>query len=266
MDSLFANGFVLQAVPALIGAFVGAPLLARELESGTYRYAWTQGFGRSRWTLAKLVGLAAAVVVAAAVLSMLLSWYYRPYFAAGNQGKFLNEASPLASGLFDLRGLALVAWTLAAFSIGALLGMLIRRVVPAIVAALVAYVGLALFAATYIRQHYRAPLVASIPNVPGSDFVIRHWWTKGATFAFTRAPIGLLERICPPPPAGAREGNFDKAGYVAHCLTVHGYRQWISYQPATRFWSFQLIETGWLLALSASLIAATVWLVRRRAT
>lgn len=266
MDSLLANGYVLQAVPALLGAFVGAPVLARELETGTYRYAWTQGFGRSRWTLAKLVGLAAVVVAAAAALSVLLSWYYQPYLAAGNQSKFLSEASPLASGLFDLRGLVLAAWTLAAFSIGALFGMLIRRVVPAIVAALVAYLCLALIAATYLRQQYLAPLVASIANAPGSDLVIRQWWTKGGTFAFARAPIGLLEQVCPPPPAGAGKGNFDKAGYVAHCLTVHGYRQWISYQPATRFWSFQLIETGWLLALSASLIAATIWLVRRRAT
>jgi ABC-type transport system involved in multi-copper enzyme maturation permease subunit len=46
---------LLQALPALIGAFVGAPVLARELETGTFRYAWTQGFGRWRWTLAKLV-------------------------------------------------------------------------------------------------------------------------------------------------------------------------------------------------------------------
>lgn len=266
MDVFLANGFVLQALPALIGAFVGAPVLARELETGTYRYAWTQGFGRARWTIAKLVGLAAAVVVAAAALGILLSWYYRPYFAAGNQSKFLDETSPLASGLFDLRGIDLAAWTLAAFSIGALLGMLIRRVVPAVVASLAAYVGLALAAAVYLREHYRAPLVAHISNVPGSDLVTSQWWTKGGTFAFARAPIGLLERVCPPPPAGAGKGNFDKAGYVAHCLSAHGYEQWISYQPATRFWSFQLIEAGWLLALSASLIAVTVWLVRSRAT
>ena len=33
-------------------------MLARELETGTFRYAWTQGFGRWRWTLAKLAPLA----------------------------------------------------------------------------------------------------------------------------------------------------------------------------------------------------------------
>jgi hypothetical protein len=255
-----------QAIPALVGAFVGAPVLARELETGTYRYAWTQGFGRWRWTLAKLVALAAAVVVAAALLSVLLSWYYRPYFAAGNQSKFLNEASPLSSGLFDLRGIAFAAWTLAAFSIGALLGMLIRRVVPAIVATLVAYLGLAVATALYLRQHYMPALVANTQRALGSDLVLSQWWTKGGRIAFGRAPISLLERICPPPPVGAAPGNFDKSGFVAHCLTAHGYRQWSSYQPATRFWPFQLIEAGWLVALSATCIAATVWLVRRRAT
>jgi hypothetical protein len=266
MDSFLASGFPLQALPALIGALVGAPVLARELETGTYRFAWTQGFGRWRWTVAKLVTLAAAVVVAAALLSMLLAWYYRLYFAAGNQSKFLNEASPLASGLFDLRGIAFAAWTLAAFSIGALLGMIIRRVVPAIVGTFVAYLGLAVANATYLRQHYMTALVASTPNVPGSGLVLSQWWAKGGRIAFGRAPISLLERLCPPPPAGAGKGNFDKSGFIAHCLTDHGYRQWISYQPAARFWSFQLIEAGWLVALSASCIAATVWLVRRRAT
>src|SRR5690242_14308207 len=32
---------ILQAVPPMIGAFAGAPVLARELETGTFRYAWT---------------------------------------------------------------------------------------------------------------------------------------------------------------------------------------------------------------------------------
>jgi hypothetical protein len=48
-------------------------------------------------------------------------------------------------------------------------------------------------------------------------------------------------------------------------LTQHGYVQWTSYQPASRYWPFQFIEGGWLLALSLLLIAATIWLIRRAA-
>ena len=56
---------LLNIAPALIGAFAGAPVLARELETGSYQYAWTQGFGRARWTVAKLVLLAVAVTAVA---------------------------------------------------------------------------------------------------------------------------------------------------------------------------------------------------------
>ena len=52
---------------------------------------------------------------------------------------------------------------------------------------------------------------------------------------------------------------------VVRYLTQHGYTDWTRYQPAGRFWPFQWIEGGWLLALSVLLMAATVWLVRRRA-
>src|SRR5215468_4728469 len=80
MDAILANGYVLQAVPAVIGAFLGAPVLARELETGTFRYAWTQGFSRWRWALAKLVSLAIVVAAAAGVFSLLFSWFFQPFF------------------------------------------------------------------------------------------------------------------------------------------------------------------------------------------
>src|SRR6516225_8028928 len=100
----------LQAVPALIGAFAGAPVLARELETGTFRYAWTQGFGRGRWALAKLMLLGAVVAAAAGAFSILFSWYNQPFVAAG-------YVMPLSTRVFDLRGVAFAAWTLAAFAI-----------------------------------------------------------------------------------------------------------------------------------------------------
>jgi hypothetical protein len=259
-----ANGTALQAVPALIGAFVGAPVLARELETGTFRYAWTQGFGRWRWTLAKLVALAVAVTAAAGAISVLISWYYQPYLATGNQALNLPEFSPFHLTLFDLRGVAFAAWTLAAFAIGVLAGTLIRRVVAAIVATLAAYTGLALVTANLLRQHYLTPLVTSNLNVPGSAWIYSQWWTKGGKFAFAGRPPGdLLQQLCPDPALGA----FGKPspGTLAQCLSQHGYTQWTRYQPASRFWPFQWIEGGWLLALSVLLIAAAIWVVRRRA-
>jgi hypothetical protein len=265
MNEFLANGIVLQAVPALIGAFAGAPVLAREMETGTFRYAWTQGFGRWRWTLAKLVPLAVVVAAAAGALSVLISWYYQPYFATGNQTLDLSERSPFAATLFDLRGVAFAAWTLAAFAIGALAGMLIRRVVPAMAATLAAYAGLAFAVGLYLRQHYLTPLVTTRLNVPGSAWTLSVWWTKGGKFAFAgRPPANLLMQLCPNPPLGP----FGKPQPVslAQCVAQHGYTQWTSYDPVSRFWAFQWIEGGWLLALSALLIAATVWLVRRRAT
>ena len=114
---ILKGGFVLQPVPALIGAFVGAPMLAREIETGTFRYAWTQGFGRLRWTLAKLVLVGVAAAAIAGAFSVLVSWYYQPYLASGN-GTVFSSPSPLSPGLFDLRGVAFAAWTLAAFAIG----------------------------------------------------------------------------------------------------------------------------------------------------
>lgn len=248
---------LLQAVPALIGAFLGAPVLARELESGTFRYAWTQGYGRWRWTLAKLVSLAVAVAAAAGVFSSLFSWYDQPFIADG-------QTNPLAAIIFDLRGIAFASWTLVAFAIGALAGILMRRVVPAIAATLAAYTGLALMVGAFVRHHYLPPLVTSKLGLPATALITSSWGTKNGRVAFTgNPPLNLLEQFCPPSALGPGKPS---SGSFAQCLGQHGYTLWTSYQPASRFWAFQGIEAAWLLALSVLLLTVTVWLVRRRAT
>ena len=263
-----ANGLVLQAVPALIGAFVGAPVLARELETGTFRFAWTQGFGRVRWTLVKLVALGVVVATAAGALGALMSWYYQPYFATGNQSLSPTTLTPLtlnplAPGLFDLRGVTFALWTLVAFAIGVLAGKLIRRVVPAIVATLVAYTGLALMTGGWLRQHYLTPLVTSTLKLPGSAWIVsQHWTTKGGQ-PVSQSVINQVLLGAPSQVAG--KGGVPKSFDTMQYLAQHGYTQVTSYQPASRFWPFQWIEGGWLLALSVLLIVVTVWLVRRRA-
>ena len=247
----------LQAVPALIGAFAGAPVLAREMETGTFRFAWTQGFGRGRWALGKLVLLAVVVTAAAGAFTVVFSWYASPFFAAG-------YAIPFATDLFNELGVAFAAWTLAAFAIGALAGMLIRRVVPAIAATLAVYAALAFATALWLRQHYMTPLLTSKPNLPGTAWLVNQWYDKGGRFAFPAQGsqlVGAVSRLCPAPRV-----NSNSVFSPAQCLSQHGYLWWASYQPGSRFWPFQWIEGGWLLALSVLLITATVWLVRRRAT
>ncbi len=252
-----------QAMPALIGAFAGTPLLAREFETGTFRYAWTQGIGRVRWTVAKLTPLAVVVTIAAAAFSMLVSWYVQPILDAG------DDNGPLYPTFFDLSGVALAAWTLAAFAIGLLAGIMVRRVVPAMFATIAAWAGLAFVTGAFLRAHYQAPVVTSNPDIPTGAWIINQGWFKHGNPASldvinqTLAPVdvrALTPELFQPGPA--TPPNF---GDPVQYLIRHGLTQLTSYQPASRFWTFQWIEGGWLLALSLILIAATVWLVRRRA-
>jgi hypothetical protein len=262
----------LQLLPALIGAFAGAPVLARELETGTFRFAWTQGFERWRWALAKLAALAVVLAAATFAFSVLLSWCYQPYLGASNQDLGIYGNSPLVT-VFSLREVAFPAWTVAVFAIGALAGMLIRRVVPAIVAALAVYAGLAIAAAAFLREHYLTPLVTSDANVPGTAWITGQWWTKDGRFAFAgNPPASLINQCSFPQGPGGKGGGIGGPGGApssvnpfAQCLAPHGYAQWNSFQPASRFWPFQWIEGGWLLVLAVLLIAVTIWLVHRRA-
>jgi hypothetical protein len=267
MDNFLSNGYLLQVLPVLIGAFAGAPVLARELETGTFRYAWTQGFGRWRWALAKLTLLAVVVTAAAGAFGALLTWYYQPFLSEVSLG--LPRTTPFAPTLFDLRGVGFPGWTLAAFAIGALAGMLIRRVVPAIATTLVAYAGLAFAAGGYLRQHYLTPLLMSnysgdYSGLPSNTWIVSQWWTRDGRVAFgDYPPASILNQFCSPPPAAT--GKSGAAEGWGPCLIQHGFTQWTSYQPTSRFWPFQWIEGGWLLTLSVLLIAVTIYLVRRRA-
>jgi hypothetical protein len=212
---------LLQLAPALIGAFAGAPVLARELETGTYRYAWTQGYGRTRWAIAKLVLIAVTVTAVAGAFSVLWTWFFQPFLRQ-------EDMNVLTATVFSTHGLAFAAWTLAAFTIGAMFGMLVRRIVPAMALTLGVYLGLALLTWLVLRKHYVPASVTSNPRIVGGD-------------------------ITPNSPLTLR--------------TWHsGGTQWWTYLPVSRFWPMQFVEAGWLLVLSVLLIAATVWLVRRRAT
>lgn len=148
-DWAFAQAldFLMQAAPALLGTFAGAPLLARELETGTFRYAWTQGLRRERWVIVKLALLGVFTALLAGAFGELFAWFFQPFIAEGD--------ASLGSGLvFDTRPVALAAWTLAAFTIAACAGMLLRRILPAMAVSLGAYFCLSLLTGTVLRGHY----------------------------------------------------------------------------------------------------------------
>jgi hypothetical protein len=172
---------LMNLAPALLGAFAGAPVLARELETGTFRYAWTQGYGRVRWTIAKLTLLAVVVVAVTGAFSQLFTWFFRPFIAQEN----LNV---LTATVFTTRGVVFAAWTLVAFAFGAFLGMLFRRIIPAMAVTLGAYIGLALLTWGFLRK----PLLA--------DAARRGRLAAGALGAAHRR-----DRLAGPPPRGVSQ-------------------------------------------------------------
>ena len=114
-------------------------------------------------------------------------------------------------------------------------------------------------------------MLTSNLNVPGSAWILSQWWTKGGTTlsqsTMDQIQSSLAQQMMPVVPESVRKVyKGQTVTNVLQYLTQHGYTQWTRYQPGSRFWPFQWIEGGWLLALSVLLIAATIWLVRRRAT
>ncbi len=223
---------VFLVIPILIGVFAGGPLLAREFETGTFRFAWTQGAGRLRWVTAKLVLLAVSLTVSAALFSLMFSWWYEPFFA--------QHSSLMTQDVFPLSGLALAAWTLAAFAIS------VRR--RGDTAHRPGHDRRAGRLDRALRRHGAVPAGA----LPGRG----HQQGNDPDPGTVMVPGRLVHR----PGRQARQLQ----GLLLQWLSQRGYTLWTSYQPETRFWHFQLIESGWLLALALLLGAATVWLVRRR--
>ena len=81
-----------------------------------------------------------------------------------------------------------------------------------------------------------------------------------ASSARTASPRGRPElRIQrEPAPPHASSSCQDPTPTPVPCLTAHGYQGYGTYQPASRFWAFQGIETGIFVILAAILLAVTL--------
>jgi hypothetical protein len=159
-------GPALLAVPALLGMFWGAPLLARELESGTYRLAWTQSITRTRWLAVKVALIGLASVAVAELFSLMVTWWFRPIDRVN-----MNRLTP---GVFDERDIVTIGYAAFAFALGLAAGALIRRTVPAMATTLIAFVGSRLAITYLVRPHLTAPdhastTLSSAGNLVGFD-------------------------------------------------------------------------------------------------
>jgi hypothetical protein len=293
---VLASALVL-IVPVLIGMFWGAPLVARELETGTFRLAWTQSVSRMRWLLVKLGLVGLASVAVAGLLSLMVTWWYSPIDKV-NQNRFGASA-------FGLHGFVPAGYALFAFALGATTGLLFRRTLPAMAVTLVGFVAARLTVAFWVRPHFMTPVTKSFainqsggfgftaspggslqftagaPNIPNA-LVVSNSVVNNAGETPSAA---FLQKACPnlpglngpsSLPSGQAHAVPGGQAHVAvsangqqafqQCITTIStkYHQVISYQPASRFWAFQTYETLLFVAASALLAGVCVWWVRRR--
>jgi len=75
----------------------------------------------------------------------------------------------------------------------------------------------------------------------------------GGPYVFNGEPIQAVCQTAAQHPAS-----------IAPCMAAHGYRGYLTYQPASRFWAFQGIETGIFVVLAAVLLGVTFWVLKRR--
>jgi hypothetical protein len=149
--SLVNIGFwaVLLLLPGLIGAVVGATVLGRELEMGTWRLAWSQTVPRTRWLAVQLAVVAGGLIVLGVAMTLIITWYRAPMDRL--TGHFVHNA-------YDYEGLVLTAYILFAFGLAVLFGQLLRRTIPAMLSALIPWVAVRLVVEFLLRPHFMAPL------------------------------------------------------------------------------------------------------------
>lgn len=243
---------VLPLIPALAGLFLGAPLIAREIETGAERFTWVQGAGRTRWFVATVVPAVVLLAVIATGLGLEYRWWTAPLLGPGRYWR---------PDLFGLRPLPFTGWIVFGFTLGVFFGAVIRRTVAAMAATVACYLLLMYEAAANWRLNYLPPLheVAQHPQfAPGGGYGYslyfggQHGPRPDILSSALAWPDGRLLRL--------PQYHHPPAWFRLHHIQVL-----VTYQPGSRLMLFQYIEFGWLIVLSAILLAAALVLIRRRA-
>ncbi len=157
------------AVPGLIGLFWGAPLITREIETGTFRLVWTQSVMRSRWLAIKvgLIGLVA--LTSAGLLSLMASWWMTPIYQATAKANSDSGVDRLAPAVFGANGIVPLGYAAFGFALGLAFGVLIRRTIPAMAATLAVFAGIQIAWPRWIRPHLHEPASRHLTAQPVED-------------------------------------------------------------------------------------------------
>ena len=231
-------------VPLLFGLFWAAPLVAKEYEEGTQNLVWTQGVTRRHWLSTNVMWVFVAAAVWAGTLTILVSWWRSPENALS--GRF---------NAFDIQGIVPVAYAVFAVALGLAVGSMFRRVLPAVATTLGAFFALRILTAVYFRPHFMPAVTRMLPfglsdsGAPSGAWILSsglvgphgHYFGDGIS----------LDQV----PAVCRVGPFGGKGVTPRCLAAHGFHQWITFQPAGRFWAFQGIEASIFILVAAALVA-----------
>jgi hypothetical protein len=249
-------------LPALFGLFWGAPLVASEFEAGTGQFAWMQSVTRKRW-LAVTTGwtLLAAAAWGGAV-SALVTWWSGP-----DNALQLDQFKP---GRFDIMGIVPVGYALFALALGVCAGALLRRTMPALAVTLGGFIAVRAVITLWLRPHYMSAVTVTYKLFSGYTPTGSYWQLAQGVLnpagqlvpapngaAVDGIPVGYLPSACAAAASGVRPTPSCRQALAA----FHGF---ITYQPASRYWAFQGIETGIFVALAAALVAVTAVVVLRR--
>jgi hypothetical protein len=266
----FTAGKLLEAaglaVPGLIGMFWGAPLVARELETGTFRLAWTQGVTRTRWLAAKLAIAGAAAIAAGELFSLMVAWWSSPIHKA-NAGY-----TAFTGGSFHT-GVAPAGYAAFGFALGVTAGLFIRRTLPAMAVTLAVFTAVIIAFPIWVRPHLIPPVrttsalsLASVAVTGASDghLILTTNAAAGRPGAWVissqvTTPDGRAASSEPAGPCGAPSASAQACNDYIESLH---FRRTVTYQPASRYWAFQWVETAIYLALALALAGLCLWRIR----